>query len=74
MKKLEFIAVDLQNDFATEGGKLYKPKPCTKFLDEVLFPYFREHDIKINEIVSDYRQPRPGSGRDCCCPGEWGRW
>ena len=24
------------------------------------------------EIVSDYRQPRPGDPRDCCRPGEWG--
>ena len=37
-----------------------------------MFPYFRKHNIKTNEIVSDYRQPRPGDGGDCCRPGEWG--
>ena len=39
---------------------------------EVLFPYFREKGIKINEIISDYRQPRPGDRGDGCHPGEWG--
>jgi nicotinamidase-related amidase len=68
----EFIAVDVQNEFASDGGKFYTPKPSIGFLNKILFPYLREHDIKINEIVSDYRQPRPGDGGDGCCPGAWG--
>ncbi len=70
--KYEFILVDLQNDFASEGGKYFSLKPSVKFLTEVLFPNLKEKNIKINEIVSDYRQPRPGDRGDCCHPGTWG--
>ena len=71
-KKYEFIAVDVQNDFASEGGKFYTPKPSITFLKEVLFPYLKNKGIKINEIISDYRQPRLKDGGDGCHPGEWG--
>ena len=70
--RYEFIAVDIQNEFATEGGKFYSLKPSIKFLNETLFPYFKKNNIKINEIVSDYRQPRPGDAGDGCYPCEWG--
>ena len=70
--KYEFIAVDIQNEFATEGGKFYSYKPSIKFLSSTLFPYLKEKGIKINEIISDYRQPRPGDGGDGCHPGTWG--
>lgn len=72
MKKYEYVAVDLQNDFATEGGKFYTYKPSVDFLNTTLFPYFREHNLKINEIISDYRQPRPGDLGEGCNPGKWG--
>ena len=70
--KYEFIAIDIQNEFATEGGKFYSHKPSIKFLNEVLFPCCRQNNIRVNEIVSDYRQPRPGDSGDGCYPGEWG--
>lgn len=70
--KYEFIAVDIQNEFAAKGGKFYSPKPSIVFLNKTLFPFFKKHTIKINEIISDYRQPRPGDGGDGCYPGEWG--
>jgi hypothetical protein len=70
--KYEFIAVDIQNDFATEGGKFYTHKPSIIFLNEKIFPYLKEKNIKINEIISDYRQPRLGDSGDGCIPGEWG--
>jgi nicotinamidase-related amidase len=70
--KYEFVLVDLQNDFATEGGKFYSPKPSVNFLNETLFPFLKEKGVQINEIVSDYRQPRPGDRGDCCHPGSWG--
>lgn len=69
--KYEFIAVDIQNEFAAEGGKFYSHKPSVEFTNNKLFPYFRQKGIKINEIVSDYRQPRPGDSGDGCYPGEW---
>ena len=40
--KYEFIAVDIQNDFATEGGKFYTYKPSITFLKEKIFPYLKE--------------------------------
>src|SRR3989344_1248381 len=70
--KYEFIAVDLQNEFATEGGKFHSYKPSVEFLKNILFPYLKENSIKINEIISDYSQPRPGDGGDGCHPGSWG--
>jgi hypothetical protein len=70
--RYEFIAIDIQNDFATEGGKFYTVKPSIKFLRGILWPYLRQKGLKVNEIVSDYRQPRPGDGGDACHPGEFG--
>lgn len=71
-RKYSFVAVDIQNDFASEGGQWYTRKPAVDFMKKVLFPYLREKGIKINEIISDYRQPRPGDRGDGCYPGEWG--
>lgn len=71
-KRYALIAVDLQNDFAAEGGKLYSPKPCLLFLRSTLFPYLESSGMQISEIVSDYRQPRPGYTKGCCEPGQWG--
>ncbi len=69
--KYEFISVDLQNDFATDGGKHYKYRPCVDFLKENVFSFLKEKGIKVNEIVSDYRQPRPGDKDESCTPGTW---
>ena len=71
-REYSFVAVDIQNDFASEGGQWYTPKPAVDFMKKVLFPFLREKGIKINEIISDYRQPRPGDRGDGCHPGEWG--
>lgn len=70
--KCEFIAVDIQNEFATKGGKHYTPKPSVAFMRRTLFPYLRKHRLKVNEIISDYRQPRPGDTDESCRPGSWG--
>lgn len=67
-----FIAVDIQNEFASSGGKFYTPKPSIIFLKEELFPFLKEKGLKVDEIISDYRQPRPGDRGDGCHPGEWG--
>ena len=70
--KYAFLSVDLQNDFTTEGGKHYIKRPCIDFLKENIFPFLKEKGIKINEIISDYRQPRPGDRDESCMPGTWG--
>lgn len=69
---IEFLSVDLQNDFALESGKHYTPRASIKFLQGTLFPFLKEHRIKISEIISDYRQPRPGDRDESCVPGTWG--
>ena len=70
--KYAFIAVDLQNDFTTEGGNHYKKRPCMDFLNSTLFPFLKENKIKMSEIISDYRQPRPGDLDESCVPNTWG--
>lgn len=67
----QFISVDLQNDFTTEGGKHYRVRPSINFLKETLFPLLKERGVKINEVISDYRQPRPGDRDESCVPGTW---
>ena len=71
-KKISLLCVDLQNDFSSEGGSFYEFRPSVQFLIDTFFPFLQEKGIKVSEIISDYRQPRPGDDRDCCRPGEWG--
>lgn len=72
MVKYSFIAVDLQNDFAEESGAFFIHGQWKNFLKGILFPFIKKVNVKVNEIISDYRQPRPGDRRDCCHPGKWG--
>jgi len=69
---IKIISVDLQKDFSAEGGKHYKPRPAVGFIKNTLVPYLAEKNIKIAEIVSDYRLPRPADRDDSCNPGTWG--
>lgn len=41
-------------------------------MKEILVPFLRKHNIKIAEIISDYRQPRLRDAGNCCHPGEKG--
>ncbi len=68
----KFLSVDLQNDFASEGGSHYKIRPSINFDKEVLFPFLKGKNIQVSEIISDYRQPRPGDRDESCVPGTWG--
>lgn len=72
MKKITFLSIDLQKDFSAQGGICYKPRPSVEFIRSTLVPFLKEKKIRIAEIISDYRQPRPGDRGDCCHPGEWG--
>lgn len=69
---LHIIAVDLQNDFCTEGGVLYRPRPCVPFITEMLLPFARERGYHIAEIISDYRAAEPRTSASTCVPGQWG--
>lgn len=66
------ISVDLQRDFTAEGGLDYCPRPAVGFIKGVLVPHLRARGLTVAEIVSDYRQPRPGSGAERCVPGQPG--
>lgn len=70
--KYSLIAVDLQNDFTTENGKHYVKRPSVDFLKDNIFSFLKEKKITVNEIISDYRQPRPGDKDESCVPGTWG--
>ena len=70
---IKIISIDFQKDFTLEGGCNYKThRPSVDFVKNTLVPFLRKHKIKIYEIVSDYRQPRPGDRGDSCHPGELG--
>lgn len=70
--KYRIIAIDMQNDFATTGGKYYKERPSIDFFKKEILPFLEDNKLKIAEIISDYRQPRPGDSGVCCIPGSWG--
>ncbi len=69
---VKIISVDFQKDFSAEKGKHYKPRKNISFIKEILIPYFRQNNIKVAEIISDYRLPRPADSDDSCRAGEWG--
>lgn len=70
--KAKIVSIDFQKDFTAEGGICYKPRPSVYFVKNILVPYLEKKNLKIAEIISDYRQPRLGDRGDCCYPGEWG--
>lgn len=69
MKNIKIISIDFQKEFSNPIGKHYKKRPCVNFIKKTLVPFLKENKIKITEIISDYRQPRPGDLDDCCYPG-----
>lgn len=69
---MKFISIDFQNDFISEDWLQFKPRQSVKFVKQTLIPFLRKHNVKIAEIISDYRQPKPRSKRNTCCPGESG--
>lgn len=72
MPDTAIIFVDMQYDFTRSGGACYAPRSSVRFVRDHLIPYIKRADVPALQIVSDYRQPRPGDPRDCCRPGEWG--
>ncbi|MFZ5392086.1 MAG: isochorismatase family protein [Patescibacteria group bacterium] len=71
MNKIKLISVDFQKDFSSVDGKAYESRPCIDFIKQTLIPFLRENNIKVAEIISDYRAPRSGTTR-VCLPGESG--
>ena len=69
---LHILSVDLQNEFAVEGGALYRPRPCVPFIRDTFLPFVRARGYTIAEIISDYRITAPAVGTPTCVPGQWG--
>ncbi|MBI2668071.1 cysteine hydrolase family protein [Candidatus Woesearchaeota archaeon] len=72
MPNIRIISVDLQKEFSAKGGKHYRLHQNVDFIKNTLVPFFRKNNIKVAEIISDYRQPRPGDLDDSTRPGEEG--
>lgn len=72
MQPIRIVSIDFQKDFASAGGLCYRARPCVDFIKDVLVPCFREYHLKVAEIVSDYRLPRPGGEFEYCVPGKAG--
>lgn len=71
---VKFISVDFQKDFSNPIGKNFNKGKSVDFIKNVFIPYCRENHLIINEIISDYRHPRPSKkGDGCSCiPGTEG--
>ena len=72
MTRARIISVDLQKEFTEETGKHYQPRPSVNFIRKTIIPFFKRNQINVGEIISDYRQPRPGDRDDSCYPGTKG--
>ena len=73
MKEItKIICVDFQKDFTSPEGNWFNPGKSVNFIKDTFIPFIRENHITIFEIISDYRQPRPGDVRDGCRPGMQG--
>ncbi len=66
---MHIISVDFQKDFTAAGGACYQERSSVSFVQEILVPHCRTQGFRIAEIVSDYRQPRPGAPFAHCVPG-----
>jgi hypothetical protein len=67
------LAVDLQFDFTRKEGKHFNPKrKSPEFVRRTLLPFIKRNQIPVAEIISDYRQPRPGDLDSSCIPGTLG--
>ena len=66
---MQIICVDLQKDFTDPDGTCYQARACIDFIRQTLIPFCRKNKIRLNEIVSDYRQPRSGTSMVHCEPG-----
>lgn len=51
----KIVSVDLQKEFSAPGGKHYRPHSNVKFIKDTLVQFLRKKDMKIAEIISDYR-------------------
>jgi len=72
MEKYNFLSVDFQYDFASINGKNFNGGNSSQFITDILIPYLENKNIKVSEIMSDYRLPRGKSKNESCVPGTIG--
>ena len=53
--KTKIISIDFQKDFTAEGGICHKPRLSVDFVKNTLAPFLEKNNLKIAEIISDYR-------------------
>ena len=69
VRKIKIISVDFQKEFVSKKGKWFNFGKSISFVKKILIPYLIKNKLKVSEIISDYRQPRPGDEGDGCYPG-----
>lgn len=69
---IKFICVDFQKEFSDEKGKWFNHGTSVEFIKKDFTDFLKDNNIKINEIISDYRAPRPGDRGIGCIPGTFG--
>lgn len=68
----KFLCVDFQNEFVDRNGKWFNGGKSIEFIKNELIPFLIKKQIKISEIISDYRPPRNKDSGVGCIPGEFG--
>lgn len=72
MDSIKIISVDFQKDFTARDGFAYKPRASVDFIKNILIPFLKQNNIKIAEIISDYREIPLSSRGFFCQPGTIG--
>lgn len=69
MIDFDLICIDFQRDFADENGINFNNGKSVDFIKNTLFPALIDKNLKVSEIISDYRLPRGKSKNESCVPG-----
>lgn len=72
MSNIKIISVDFQKDFTAKDGFAYKPRASVDFIKNILIPFLKQNNIKIAEIISDYREILLSNRGFFCQPGTIG--
>lgn len=71
-KTIKFISVDFQKEFSSKQGKYFEQRECIDFVKHIFTPHLKSNQVKIAEIVSDYRFPHPHHSEEACIPSTLG--
>lgn len=68
---VQLLSVDLQHEFASPQGRLFRRRACVPFLLDTVFPTAQARHWPIHQILADYRDPRRPADTWHCAPGTW---